>query len=139
MRPSRPTSEHNRLDRVFARPYATYVEYDIVASLRRPPVRITYPTAIVLFAVSRGVRYGFDIMDTTGLQSGTVYPILRRLEDAGMLRSRWEPVADARDEQRPPRRYYQVTGAGLRAAKDATERFPGLTATLGVAGSPARA
>jgi PadR family transcriptional regulator, regulatory protein PadR len=102
-------------------------------------VRITYPTAIVLFAVSRGIRYGFDIMDATGLQSGTVYPILRRLEDAGMLRSRWESVADAHDEQRPPRRYYQVTGAGSRAAKDAADRFPGLTGTLGAAGTPARA
>ena len=102
-------------------------------------MRVTYPTAIVLVAVSRGVRYGFDIMDATGLQSGTVYPILRRLEDAGMVRSKWEPVADARNEQRPPRRYYQVTGAGLRASKDASDRFPGLTAAFGAAGAPARA
>ena len=100
-------------------------------------MRVTYPTAIVLLAVSRGVVYGFDIMDTTGLQSGTVYPILRRLEAAGMVRSRWEAVANARDEQRPPRRYYQVTGAGSRALRSALEKFPGLSATI--AGSPARA
>ena len=103
------------------------------------PLRVTYPTAIVMLAVSRGVCYGFDIMDASGLQSGTVYPILRRLEAAGMLRSRWEPVVDARDEQRPPRRYYQITGAGLRAVRDALDRFPGLAGTLGAAGSPARA
>ena len=92
--------------------------------------RVTYPTALVLLAVSRGLRYGFDIMDATGLQSGTVYPILRRLEDAGMLKSRWEAVTSARDEQRPPRRYYQVTGAGLKSLDDALARFPGLTRTL---------
>jgi PadR family transcriptional regulator PadR len=111
----------------------------ISSSERRVPVRVTYSTAIVLFAVSRGIRYGFDIMDASGLQSGTVYPILRRLEDAGMLRSRWEPVSDARDGQRPPRRNYQVTGAGLRALNGALEKFPGLGGTVGAAGSPAPA
>ncbi|MEP6493390.1 MAG: PadR family transcriptional regulator [bacterium] len=102
-------------------------------------MRITYPTAIVLFVVSRGVCYGFDIMDATGLQSGTVYPILRRLEDAGMVRSKWEAEATARNEQRPPRRYYSITGPGLRAAKDAADRFHGLTAAFGAAGTPVRA
>ena len=102
------------------------------------PIRVTYPTAIVMLAVSRGFCYGFDIMDASGLQSGTVYPILRRLETAGMLRARWEAVTNARDEQRPPRRYYQITGAGLRELHAALERFPGLAGTLG-AGSPARA
>jgi len=82
------------------------------------PLRVTYPTAIVMLAVSRGVRYGFDIMDASGLQSGTVYPILRRLEAAGMLRSRWEAVVDARDEQRPPRRYYQITEPGRTALNE---------------------
>jgi DNA-binding PadR family transcriptional regulator len=95
-----------------------------------PLLRITYPTAIVLLAVNRGFRHGFDIMDASGLKSGTVYPILRRLEDAGMLRAKWEAVADARDAQRPPRRYYQITGAGIKALTDATDRFPGLTRTL---------
>jgi DNA-binding PadR family transcriptional regulator len=101
------------------------------------PFRLTYPTAIVLLAVSRGFRHGFDIMDASGLKSGTVYPILRRLEDAGMLRARWEAASDARDAQRPPRRYYQVTGAGMRALSDATERFPGLARTLAPGATPA--
>ena len=90
-------------------------------------VRLTYPTAVVLVAVSRGLRYGFDIIDATGLQSGSVYPILRRLEDAGVLRSKWEPVRAARDEQRPPRRYYQVTGAGAEALREVLRRYPELT------------
>ncbi len=99
--------------------------------------RLTYPTAIVLLAVTRGFRHGFDIIDASGLKSGTVYPILRRLEDAGMLRARWESIADARDAQRPPRRYYQMTGAGAQALRDATQRYPGLTRTLAPGAAPA--
>jgi DNA-binding PadR family transcriptional regulator len=98
--------------------------------------RMTYPTAIVLLALSRGFRYGFEIMDATGLASGTVYPILRRLEEAGMLSAKWERAADAHDEQRPPRRYYQITGAGRQSLRDATARFPGLTGTLAPGAAP---
>jgi DNA-binding PadR family transcriptional regulator len=90
------------------------------------PLRVTYPTAAVLAAIAGGCRYGFEIMDATGLASGTVYPILRRLEEARLLSGKWENVADARDEQRPPRRYYQITGAGRQAARDAIARFPAL-------------
>ena len=100
-------------------------------------VRLTYPTAIVLLAVMRGFRHGFDIIDASGLKSGTVYPILRRLEEAGMLRARWESVADARDAQRPPRRYYQMTGAGAQMFRDAGERYPGLARTLAAGAAPA--
>jgi PadR family transcriptional regulator, regulatory protein PadR len=92
--------------------------------------RLTYPTAIVLLALSRGYRYGFEIMDASGLASGTVYPILRRLEQARMLTAKWESERDAHDEQRPARRYYQITGAGREALREATARFPGLTGTL---------
>jgi DNA-binding PadR family transcriptional regulator len=99
--------------------------------------RITYSTAIVLLALGRGFRYGFEIMDASGLASGTVYPILRRLEDAGLLSARWERLADARDEQRPPRRYYQITGAGAQSLRDATERYPGLSRTLAPGAAPA--
>jgi DNA-binding PadR family transcriptional regulator len=89
-------------------------------------MRMTLPTTAVLHAVSTGVRHGFDIIDATGFPSGTVYPILRRLEDAGLLRSTWEPVTTARTEQRPPRRYYQVTAAGAAVLRDALKRFPRL-------------
>jgi PadR family transcriptional regulator PadR len=89
-----------------------------------PSVRLTRPTAVVLVALSRGLRHGFDVLDATGLPSGTVYPILRRLETAGLVKSRWEPVQTARDEGRPPRRYYQLTGAGADAVREALERHP---------------
>ena len=57
----------------------------------------------VLSAVSRSVRYGFDIMDATNLPSGTVYPVLGRLERDGYVRSKWESQATAQREKRPPR------------------------------------
>jgi PadR family transcriptional regulator PadR len=79
---------------------------------------------MVLMALSRGFRHGFDVLDATGLESGTVYPILRRLEDAGCVRSRWEDVDRAREEGRPPRRYYELTGSGADALRDALARYP---------------
>jgi DNA-binding PadR family transcriptional regulator len=86
---------------------------------------------MVLMAVSQNYRYGFDISDATGLPSGTVYPVLRRLEEAGLLRSRWESVETAREEQRPPRRYYTVTGSGAQATREAMERYPALARAFG--------
>ena len=80
----------------------------------------------VLGAVSRSVRYGFDIMDATGLPSGTVYPILRRLDADGVVRSRWEKEGVARREQRPPRRYYELTAGGKMIAADARTRAQAL-------------
>jgi DNA-binding PadR family transcriptional regulator len=50
-----------------------------------------------------------------------VHPILARLESVGWLQSRWEDV-DPRTEGRPPRRYYQLTAAGVGAAHAALAR-----------------
>ena len=99
-------------------------------------IRITYPTALVLLAVAGGLRYGFDIIDATGLRSGTVYPILRRLEDAALLRSRWEDAGTARAAGRPPRRYYELTGAGAMAAREAVRRYPRIARVVGDVPSP---
>jgi DNA-binding PadR family transcriptional regulator len=93
-------------------------------------MRMTYPTAIVLHAVASGVRHGFDIIDATGLQAGTVYPILRRLEEERLLTSSWERATVARADGRPPRRNYQVTAAGRKALASALERFPGVAHVL---------
>jgi PadR family transcriptional regulator len=84
---------------------------------------ITYPTTLVLRAIADGVRYGFDIADHTGLQTGTVYPALRRLETLGFLRSTWESEKIARRDQRPARRYYEITAAGTEALEAATARL----------------
>jgi DNA-binding PadR family transcriptional regulator len=60
--------------------------------------------------------YGFDLMRRTGLRSGTLYPILLRLEATGWLTSRIEDV-DAAQIGRPRRRFYRLTGEGERAAR----------------------
>lgn len=75
-------------------------------------MHVTYPTTLVLHALAVGIRHGFDIIDATGLPSGTVYPILRRLERETLVVAAWEDAAIAHDEQRPPRRYYELTAAG---------------------------
>jgi DNA-binding PadR family transcriptional regulator len=86
-------------------------------------VKLTYPTTLVLHALAQGFRHGFDILDVTGLPSGSVYPILRRLEHEALVSADWEDVAIAREEQRPPRRYYAVTDAGHRLLKTALVRY----------------
>jgi PadR family transcriptional regulator PadR len=87
---------------------------------------ITHPTTLVLQAIADGVRYGFDIADRTGLQTGTVYPSLRRLESLGFVRSSWESEKIARREQRPARRYYEITRAGSDGLAVALKRFENL-------------
>lgn len=98
---------------------------------------LTYPTAAVLLAVRSGHRYGFDIMDATGLPDGTVYPILRRLERRGVLAGQWEDEEDARAEQRPQRRYYELTPVGEESIGEVMERFPMLPRIFGT--EPGRA
>lgn len=88
-----------------------------------PRLNMTFPTALVLQALARGFHHGFDIMDATSLPSGTVYPILRRLDREGYLKSTWEKQAIAQREQRPPRRYYEITEAGEKMLADAVERY----------------
>ena len=86
---------------------------------------ITLPTTLVLQAIADGARYGFDIADKTGLQTGTVYPSLRRLESSGLVRSSWESDKVARREQRPARRYYGITKRGSDRARGRGEALRG--------------
>lgn len=86
-------------------------------------VKLTHTSALVLKVISRGCNYGFDIMERTGLPSGTVYPILRRLEESGLIIARWEPEA-AQELQRPQRRYFKLTRAGERTLVKAALRYP---------------
>ena len=86
-------------------------------------VRMTQITALVLRAVSAGHRYGFDVMEACQLPSGTAYPALRRLEKAGLLKSRWESAAQAHAEARPRRRIYELTPAGADALHEAERKL----------------
>jgi PadR family transcriptional regulator PadR len=86
--------------------------------------RLSHSAALILKALSLGYCFGLDIMEITGLPSGTVYPALRRLERDHLVESNWEPEEEATAKQRPARRYYEVTQAGKIAALAATERYP---------------
>jgi DNA-binding PadR family transcriptional regulator len=87
-------------------------------------LRMTFTTGVVLQCIAQGHRYGFDIMDVSGLPDGTVYPALRRLQDAGMLASEWESEETA--GKRPARCYYGLTPAGDDMLAAARARFPAL-------------
>lgn len=84
---------------------------------------LSFATVTVMQVIARGARHGFDIMDAAGLPSGTVYPILGRLEESGYVRSRWEPPAVAQKAKRPARRYYEITSAGERALAASIEHY----------------
>lgn len=58
---------------------------------------------------------GRDIGKATGISSGTLYPLLVRLDHAGWLTSRWEEI-DPHEAQRPRRRYRRLTDEGIRNA-----------------------
>ncbi|MBU2669417.1 PadR family transcriptional regulator [Actinoplanes bogorensis] len=69
-----------------------------------------------LLAEPGAQRYGLELMQSSGLPSGTLYPILARLERAGWVESRWEEI-DPVAEGRPSRRYYRLTPDGVVAAR----------------------
>ncbi|MEV7629377.1 PadR family transcriptional regulator [Actinoplanes sp. NPDC089786] len=69
-----------------------------------------------LLAAGGAERYGLQLMQATGLPSGTLYPILVRLERAGWVESRWEET-DPAAEGRPARRYYLLTAEGATSAR----------------------
>ena len=102
-------------------------------------MRITLPTAVVLCGIDRGHRYGFELIEASGLGAGTVYPILRRLEEAGLLVGAWEAVSRSRAEGRPPRRYYRLTAAGDSMLAEALARYPGAAGTYVGSTVPSRA
>src|ERR1700712_3823083 len=87
-------------------------------------LRMTIPTQLgleTLLADAERELYGVGIGDGAGLRSGTVHPILARLEGVGWLASRWEDV-DPQAEGRPARRYYRLAAAGAVAARAALAR-----------------
>jgi DNA-binding PadR family transcriptional regulator len=84
---------------------------------------LSYSAALVLQALDQGHRYGFQVMGATRLPSGTVYPLFRRLEAAGLVSSTWEEEEEAHADGRPPRRYYRLTSEGSTALDEARVRI----------------
>jgi DNA-binding PadR family transcriptional regulator len=87
-------------------------------------IKLSHTSALILQIIHAGHMYGFDIMEATGLPSGTIYPALRRLEQLELIRSKWEKTKKAFAEQRPARKYYTLTGLGEDVLAKAVERFP---------------
>jgi DNA-binding PadR family transcriptional regulator len=86
---------------------------------------------LVLAVLSRlrAPQYGYSLRQALAqrgmpIEEGTLYPLLRRLEEQGLLSSDW------RIEDGPPRRYYTLNKKGARLYKELTESWRALTATM---------
>ena len=79
---------------------------------RRPSAQTT---AVVLALAERPTawRYGYELCQELGLKAGSMYPILMRLADRGLLETAWETDSPA---GRPPRHLYRLTGPGRALA-----------------------
>jgi len=71
-------------------------------------------------------RHGYGIARNTGLKSGTLYPVLIRLADRGLVEARWE---DEQPAGRPRRHLYRLTPEGLAVATAALARAPDTAGT----------
>lgn len=93
-----------------------YLDFHMPLRLRRSP-----QTMSVLAVLRRGPawHYGYDLLKQTGLKSGTLYPILARLQGGGWLEQRWEKSPGA---GRPPRHLYRLSRKGRIAARELAQR-----------------
>jgi DNA-binding PadR family transcriptional regulator len=86
---------------------------------------------VVLATLSqlRGARYGYELRQALAdrgmpIEEGTLYPLLRRLETQGLLKSEWKI------EDGPPRRYYSLNGDGRKLLKRLTDAWRGLNGAM---------
>jgi DNA-binding PadR family transcriptional regulator len=86
---------------------------------------------VVLAVLSqlRSAQYGYSLRQALAnqgmpIEEGTLYPLLRRLEEQGLLASDW------RIDDGPPRRYYKLNSKGVRQLADLTANWHGLVATM---------
>jgi DNA-binding PadR family transcriptional regulator len=110
-------------DRRLGQPeHATKVQYRTelyigrLRAVTRRPSRQTLAVLGALAADAARWRYGYELGQEVELKAGSLYPILMRLGDRGLLESAWETDAPP---GRPPRHLYRLTAAGLAAAADA--------------------
>lgn len=76
--------------------------------------RQTRTALLALIERPQDWHYGYELMEQTGIASGTLYPMLIRLCDQGHLEARWVPSSQ---EGRPPRHAYRLTPTGLALAR----------------------
>ena len=67
--------------------------------------------AVALMERPRDRHWGYDLSKRSGVRSGVLYPVLRRMLEEGWLVDGWEDMTQER-ENRPPRRYYEITDTG---------------------------
>ena len=87
--------------------------------------------AVVLATLSqlRSPRYGYELRQALAdkgmpIEEGTLYPLLRRLEAQGVLKSEWKI------EEGPPRRYYSLNAEGRKLLKKLTESWRGINGAM---------
>jgi PadR family transcriptional regulator, regulatory protein PadR len=102
--------------------------------MSRPPnaSRQTHVLLAALLEQPRSWRHGYELGKETGLKSGTLYPLLMRLSDQGLLENRWTESDQA---GKPPRHLYRPTAAGLSMARElraeSTEAVPSKSLKFG--------
>jgi PadR family transcriptional regulator, regulatory protein PadR len=100
---------------------------------------MTLPTQLVLRAMlAEPTRemYGLELCAAAGLPSGTIHPILARLEKLKWAESRWEEISPEK-EGRPRRRYYRLTEDGAEQARVALAQAATSAATMRLRPNPA--
>jgi PadR family transcriptional regulator, regulatory protein PadR len=99
---------------------------------RRPEFSAQALSVLAVLCADPGLwLHGYGIARDTGLKSGTLYPILIRLADRGLVEARWE---DEQPAGRPRRHLYRLTAGGLAAARSAlAEAASGSRAVAGAA------
>jgi len=80
--------------------------------------RQTHLVLEVLLEQPRAWRHGYELAKQTGLKSGTLYPLLMRLSEQGLLSEKW---MDSDQSGKPPRHLYRPTAAGLQLARELQE------------------
>jgi DNA-binding PadR family transcriptional regulator len=89
-----------------------------VTRSRRPSAQ-TVAVVLALAETPAAWRHGYELCQRLGLKAGSMYPILIRLADRGLLETAWETDAPA---GRPPRHLYRLTGPGRALATELAEQ-----------------
>lgn len=83
-----------------------------------------------LSAQAQEWRHGYDLMKETGLLSGTLYPLLMRMTEQGLVEAEWREPAQL---GRPARHAYRLTAAGVALAREVASPATALTSRIALA------
>lgn len=100
----------------------------------RAPSRQTRQILFALMSRPTDWRYGYDLAKEAGLSSGTLYPLLIRLHERGLLEAQW---VEADKPGRPPRHAYRLSAAGRVLAAELAAGQGAVASTVQTSGKPA--